>query len=109
RPGPLTSLPEDLPPALAALVLELRNGRDKASLSSAELARYTYSSRASVSRWLNGQSLPDRQQASRWAEVCGMDPATMTRLWTAAAGTAHQAKSGQISRTQPPGVSASNG
>ena len=85
RPGSLTDLPSDLPPARAALVVELRRGRDKASLSLAQLARRAYSSKASVSRWLNGQALPSRDQARRWTEVCGTDTDTMMRLWEAAA------------------------
>jgi transcriptional regulator with XRE-family HTH domain len=65
--------------------VELRRGRDNADLSLAQLARRAYSSKATVSRWLSGQALPDQDQARRWTEVCGTDTATMMRLWAAAA------------------------
>lgn len=90
RPGRLSDLPSALPPARAALAVEMRNGRDKSNLSLAALARHTYSSKASVSRWLNGHGLPSQEQANRWAEICGTDRDTMNRLWAATAQPAQE-------------------
>jgi transcriptional regulator with XRE-family HTH domain len=90
RPGRLSDLPGTLPSARAALAVEMRLGRDRSNLSLAELARHTYSSKATVSRWLNGRSLPSQKQASRWAELCGTNGDTMNHLWTAAAETGHE-------------------
>jgi transcriptional regulator with XRE-family HTH domain len=87
RPGKLTDLAIDLPLARAALAKELRRGRENVDLSLSELANRTYSSKASVSRWLNGQSLPDERQAECWAQACGTDPALMIRLRAAATAT----------------------
>lgn len=85
RPGPLSDLPSDLPPERAALVAELRHGRGNANLSTAELAQRTLSSRASVSRWLNGRALPGKDQAIAWAQACGTDETAMIQLLDAAA------------------------
>lgn len=90
RPGRLSDLPSTLPPARAALAVEMRSGRDKSNLSLAALARHTYSSKASVSRWLNGHGLPSQEQANRWAEICGTDQDTMNRLWAATAEPAEE-------------------
>lgn len=91
RPGPLGDLPDNLPPARAALAAELRLGRDGSGQSLAELARSAYSSKASVSRWLNGQSLPDEEQARRWARACGTGEDAMARFLAAAAATPYGA------------------
>jgi transcriptional regulator with XRE-family HTH domain len=87
RPGKLADLAANLQPARAALARELRRGRENADLSLSELAHRTYSSKATVSRWLNGQSLPDERQAACWARACGTDPALMIRLRAAAGAT----------------------
>jgi transcriptional regulator with XRE-family HTH domain len=89
RPGRLSDLSSTLPPARMALAVELRLGRDSSNLSLAALARHTYSSKATVSRWLNGRGLPSQEQAKRWAELCGTDRDVMNRLWTAAAEPKH--------------------
>jgi transcriptional regulator with XRE-family HTH domain len=83
-PGPLGKPPASLSAGRAALVAELRTGREKAKLSLHELGQQVFSSKASVSRWLNGQSIPTRDQAKRWAEVCGTEVAVMVALWDAA-------------------------
>lgn len=83
-PGPLRPLREDVRPALRALVVELRAGYEKANLNFAELAGPAHSSRASVSRWLNGQALPGCDQALAWADACGTDRDLMVDLWRAA-------------------------
>jgi transcriptional regulator with XRE-family HTH domain len=90
RPGRLSELSSTLPPTRAAFAVEMRLGRDRSGLSLAALARHTYSSKASVSRWLNGRGLPSQEQANRWAELCGTDRDTMNRLWTAAAESGHE-------------------
>ncbi len=81
----LADLPEDLPQARAALAAELRRGRANVHLNLAEFARRTFSSPASVSRWLNGHAVPTQEQAVKWAQVCGTDEDTMVWLWKAAA------------------------
>jgi transcriptional regulator with XRE-family HTH domain len=58
----------------------MRKGREKAKLSLNDLARELFSSKATVSRWLNAQSLPDEKQVIRWAELCGTDVPTMINL-----------------------------
>ncbi|WP_433220966.1 helix-turn-helix domain-containing protein [Dactylosporangium sp. CS-047395] len=83
-PGRLGELPVDLSDAQASLVQELRLGRDKADASLHQLANAVYSSKASVSRWLNGHARPSLDQAERWAEYCGTSVATMRQLWLAA-------------------------
>src|ERR1700676_910026 len=90
RPGRLSDLSSTLPPARIALAVEMRLGRDRFNLSLAALARHTYSSKASVSRWLNGRGLPSQEQASRWAQLCGTDRDIMNRLWTATAEPKHE-------------------
>ncbi|GAB1817097.1 helix-turn-helix domain-containing protein [Herbidospora sp. RD11066] len=77
----MRDLSPDLAPAQAALATELRTGRDKANLGLQELAQQVYSSKATVSRWLNGQAVPTEKQARQWAETCGTDVPTMVRLW----------------------------
>lgn len=84
RLRPLTDLPANLAPDRVALVAELRRGRASVQLSLEELARQVYSSKATVSRWLKGQSLPSEEQASTWAQVCGTDEAVMLQLLAAA-------------------------
>ena len=90
RPGRLSDLSSTLPPARIALAVEMRRGRDRSNLSLAALARLTYSSKASVSRWLSGRGLPSQEQANRWAELCGTDRDIMNRLWTATAEPKHE-------------------
>ncbi|GAA0984056.1 hypothetical protein GCM10009555_057060 [Acrocarpospora macrocephala] len=80
-PGRLHQLPSDVPLARAALVTELRRGRDLANLSLQELAKEMFSSKATVSRWLNARALPDQKQALRWAQLCGTDDSVMLDLW----------------------------
>lgn len=80
RPRPLADLPPDITPGRAALAAELRRGRDQEQLSLKELAGRVYSSQASVSRWLAGQSLPTEKQARAWAQVCGTNEAVMLQL-----------------------------
>ncbi len=80
-PGPLRDLSPDLALAQAALAIELRAGRDKANMGLQELASQVYWSKATVSRWLNGQAMPTEKQARQWAETCGTDVPTMARLW----------------------------
>ncbi|MGC5011450.1 helix-turn-helix domain-containing protein [Streptosporangium sp. DT93] len=80
-PGQLGDLPSDVPPARAALIQEMRRGREKANLSLNALAVEMFSSKATVSRWLNARSLPDEKQAIRWAELCGTEVPAMTDLW----------------------------
>lgn len=90
RPGRLSDLPSTLPPERAAIAVEMRRGRDRSNLSLAELARHTYSSKATVSRWLNGRSLPSQEQARRWAVLCGTNQDAMNHLWIAAAESGHE-------------------
>lgn len=80
-PGQLRDLPADVSPARAALVQEMRRGREKANLSLNDLAREMFSSKATVSRWLNARSLPDEKQAIRWAELCGTEVSAIADLW----------------------------
>ncbi|MER5649293.1 helix-turn-helix transcriptional regulator [Streptosporangium sp. NPDC002524] len=80
-PGQLRDLPADVSPARAALVQEMRKGRERTNLSLNDLARDMFSSKATVSRWLNARSLPDEKQAIRWAELCGTEVPTMVGLW----------------------------
>jgi transcriptional regulator with XRE-family HTH domain len=80
RIRPLGDLSPDVTPARAAVAAELRRGRGNVQLSLEELARRVYSSKATVSRWLAGQSLPSRKQASDWARMCGTDEAIMLQL-----------------------------
>ena len=80
---PLAPLPDGLPAAVAALAEELRRGRDATDLSLAALASHVFSSKASVSRWLAGAATPTREQACRWAEVCGTGVPRMGELWDA--------------------------
>ncbi|WP_410625914.1 helix-turn-helix domain-containing protein [Amycolatopsis sp. cmx-8-4] len=84
-PRPLAALSARLPSARSALAQELRRGRDIANVSLSALAKATFSSKASISRWLSGTTLPSRDQAKRWAEHCGTDSAEMLRLWDVAA------------------------
>lgn len=86
-PRPLAALSTGLPSARSALAQELRRGRDIANVSLSALAKATFSSKASISRWLSGTALPSRDQAKQWAEHCGTDPAEMLRLWDIAAAT----------------------
>lgn len=79
--GQLRELSGDVPPARAALAMEMRYGREKANLSLQDLAQCMYSSKATVSRWLNAKAMPDEKQAIDWAEQCGTDVAVMTDLW----------------------------
>jgi transcriptional regulator with XRE-family HTH domain len=102
RPGRLSDLSSTLPPTRTALAAEMRLGRDGSNLSLAALARQTYSSKASVSRWLNGRSLPSQEQANRWAELCGTDQDTMNRLWTAAAEPENEDNHPQQSASEDP-------
>jgi transcriptional regulator with XRE-family HTH domain len=102
RPGLLADLPSDLPPVRAAFVAELRRGRGEAGLNLADLARQTFSSKASVSRWLSGQALPTQEQASTWAQVCGTDKAAMVRLWEAAAALAADQDDSSILSAEDP-------
>lgn len=88
RPGAMADIPPDLPQARRALIEEMRDGRSKAGLALQNLAHEMYSSKASVSRWLNGQALPTRDQAARWAQVCGTDVEMLLALWDANAGQA---------------------
>ncbi|MEV0460989.1 helix-turn-helix domain-containing protein [Catellatospora methionotrophica] len=83
-PGQLSDLPLDLPEASAALAHEMRLGRDKAGASLQQLATAVFSSKASISRWLNGQAMPSLDQAIRWAEACDTNVRTMRGLWEAA-------------------------
>ena len=66
---------------MTALAIELRSGREKTSFTLDEMATLVFSSKASVSRWLNGLAVPTRAQAQKWAEVCGTDEATILALW----------------------------
>ncbi|MEU4831129.1 helix-turn-helix transcriptional regulator [Streptosporangium sp. NPDC023615] len=63
------------------MIQEMRRGREKANLSLNDLAREMFSSKATVSRWLNARALPDEKQVIRWAELCGTEVPRMTDLW----------------------------
>ncbi|WP_430789192.1 helix-turn-helix domain-containing protein [Actinoplanes sp. G11-F43] len=79
----LAPLPDGLPAPVSALAEEMRLGREIVDLSLSGLARQVLSSKASVSRWLSGAAVPTREQACRWAQVCGTSAARMGELWDA--------------------------
>jgi transcriptional regulator with XRE-family HTH domain len=82
---PLSDLPSDITPGRAAFAAELRRGRDNVQLSLEEMGRRVYASKASVCRWLAGQSLPSAEQAGAWARACGTSEALTLQLLAAAA------------------------
>lgn len=109
RPGDLADLPGDLAPERVAFAEELRRGRAKVSLSLDVLGQRTLSSKASVSRWLNGRALPSKDQAVAWARACGTDETTIIRLWEAAAAVpASQGEPAPAERTLTPARRASS-
>jgi hypothetical protein len=79
-PGALAPLAADLTPAQAALAQEMRTGRDRSKASLQELAAKTFSSKATVSRWLNGRGVPTPEQGELWAAFCDTDPEVLRRL-----------------------------
>lgn len=81
KAGPLGDVRDTLSPAAAGLVQQLRQGRERAGVSHAELATQVYSSKASISRWLSGAARPTRDQALRWAVFCGTDERAMAASW----------------------------
>lgn len=101
-PGPLGALPLDLPPERLALAAELRRGREQAGVNLQDLAQSLYSSKASISRWLSGRSLPTRVQAGEWAELCGTDLAIMLKLWDQANAPADPSEADSTKNEAPP-------
>jgi transcriptional regulator with XRE-family HTH domain len=99
-PGAMGDIPSDVTPSRRALIEEMRRGREKSGLSLSHLASRMYSSKATVSRWLNGRALPTKEQVTLWSKVCGTDPETLADLWNRQASPA-AAQTTEPTRTGP--------
>ncbi|WP_129841602.1 helix-turn-helix domain-containing protein [Streptomyces sp. RFCAC02] len=79
-------LPATLDPALARLVVRLREHKDRSGLSIAALAARTGYGRSSWDRYLNGRALPPDGAVEALARVCDADAAPLLVLRELAAG-----------------------
>jgi hypothetical protein len=70
----------------------LRNARDEAGLSTAEMTYRLCYSRSSIQRYMSGARRPDRRTVEHWERECGREPGSLLGPWS------------QLPRTHRPGV-----
>jgi transcriptional regulator with XRE-family HTH domain len=71
----------DLEPQVRALIVRLRELKDRAGISTTALARKTPYSRSSWGRYLNGSTFPPRQAVEALGRLVGADLAQLLVLW----------------------------